>query len=93
MQEIYFERSDSYDDIDVYFTYNPILTDIPFSGEIIESSTYMIILIGENTPSGEYLLRTDVSFNDIGRVDGGKYAFIIEFTVCQVNGRILEVYF
>lgn len=80
-QEIYFESSDAYDDIDVYFKCNPVLTDIPFSGETSESSTYMIILIGENTPSGEYILRTDVSYNDNGRVDGGKYAFIIQFTV------------
>ena len=81
IQEIYFESSDASDDIDVYFTYNPVLTDIPFSGETSESSTYMIILIGENTPSGAYIIRIDVSYYDIGRVDGGKYAIIIKFTV------------
>lgn len=48
MQKIYFESSDTSDEIDVCFTQNPVLTDIPFSGGISESSAYMIILIGEN---------------------------------------------
>ena len=81
MQEIYFESSDNSNDIDVYFTQNPVVTDIPFSGEISESSTYMIILIGENTPSNSYLIHIEASCNDIHRVSGTEVGIAIEFTV------------
>ena len=81
IQKIYFESSDTSDEIDVYFTQNPVLTDIPFSGEKSESSTYMIILIGENTPSNSYLIHIEASCNDIHRVSGTEVGIAIEFTV------------
>ena len=81
IQEIYFESSDPSDDIDVYFPINPVLTDIPFSGETSEISTLIILVIGENTPSGVYRIRIDASCYNIGRLDGRKYSEAIEFTV------------
>jgi len=81
MQKIYFESSDTSDEIDVCFTQNPVLTDIPFSGEISESSNYMIILIGENTPSNSYRINIDASCDDIHRVDGTEVGIAIVFTV------------
>lgn len=80
--DVTFERTDNSNDIDVYFTQNPVLTDIPFSGEKSESSsTHMIILIGKNTPSNSYRIDIHASCYDIWRLDGRKHSEAIEFTV------------
>jgi hypothetical protein len=81
MQEIYLECEDDSDDIDVYFSIDPVCTDIPYSGGISIFYSSMIILVGKDTPSGIYTIHTEAICYDIGRVNGFSDEVTIEFKV------------
>ena len=80
-QKIYFANSDVSDYIDVFFSPPLVYTNYLLSGEKSNSSTYLIICIGENTPCDIYNMKVYTYCKNVGRIKGDKFTRTITFTV------------